>query len=366
MRIGLAYNEKPESASADEPPSSDDAFAEWDDPSTIAAVEQALSRCGSVIRLEADQLFPQKLALARPDLVFNMVEGLHGQSREALVPAICEYLNVPYTGSDPLTLALSLHKGRAKEILAFRGVPTAPFASVQTSEDLERVALPFPVFVKPIAEGSGKGVFANNLCETPARLRERVRFLLERYAEPVLVETYLPGPEFTVAILGNGPDAACLPVIGLDFSALPPGAPPVYGYEAKWVWDRPEAPLAIFQCPARVPASLHREIERTALDAYHALGCRDWCRVDIRVDRFGVPNVLELNPLPGVIPDPAMNSCFPKAARAAGLGYDELIQEVARIAWRRQTGREITTDAHSGIGVGAQHAAPLQIAGARA
>src|SRR5207249_11965740 len=91
---------------------------------------------------------------------------------------------------------------------------------------------------------------------TPARLRERVRFLLERYAEPVLVETYLPGPEFTVAILGNGPEAACLPVIGLDFSALPPGAPPVYGYEAKWVWDRPEAPLAIFQCPARVPGSL--------------------------------------------------------------------------------------------------------------
>ena len=344
MRIGLTYNEKPESASAAEPPSTNDAFAEWDDPSTIAAVEQALGPCGSVIRLEADQFFPQELALARPDLVFNMAEGLHGQSREALVPAICEYLNVPYTGSDPLTLALSLHKGRTKEILAFRGVPTAPFASVQTPADLERVALPFPVFVKPIAEGSGKGVFADNLCETPARLRERVRFLLERYAEPVLVETYLPGPEFTVAILGNGPEAACLPVIGLDFSALPPGAPPVYGYEAKWVWDRPEAPLAIFQCPARVPASLHREIERTALDAYHALGCRDWCRVDIRVDRFGVPNVLELNPLPGIIPDPAMNSCFPKAARAAGFSYDELVQEVVRIAWRRLTGRDVAPD----------------------
>ena len=345
MRIGLAYNEKPDPAnSAAEPPSTNDAFAEWDDPSTIAAVEQALGPCGSVIRLEADQFFPQELALARPDLVFNMAEGLHGQSREALVPAICEYLNVPYTGSDPLTLALSLHKGRTKEILAFRGVPTAPFASVQTPADLERVALPFPVFVKPIAEGSGKGVFADNLCETPARLRERVRFLLERYAEPVLVETYLPGPEFTVAILGNGPEAACLPVIGLDFSALPPGAPPVYGYEAKWVWDRPEAPLAIFQCPARVPASLYREIERMALDAYHALGCRDWCRVDIRVDRFGVPNVLELNPLPGIIPDPAMNSCFPKAARAAGFSYDELVQEVVRIAWRRLTGRDVAPD----------------------
>ena len=345
MRIGLAYNEKPDPAnSAAEPPSTNDAFAEWDDPSTIAAVEQALGLFGSVIRLEADPLFPQKLDRERPDLVFNMAEGLRGQSREALVPAMCEYLNIPYTGSDPLTLGLSLHKARTKEILAYRGVPTAPFACVETAADVERLRLPFPVFVKPVAEGSGKGVFSNNLCETAAQLRERVRFLLDRYTEPVLVETYLPGPEFTVAILGNGPAAYCLPVIGLDFSALPPGVPPVYGYEAKWVWDRPEAPLAIFQCPAPAPAGLYAEIERTALDAYHAVACRDWCRVDIRVDRFGVPNILELNPLPGIIPDPAMNSCFPKAARAAGFGYDELVQEVARIAWQRLTGRDIAPD----------------------
>jgi D-alanine-D-alanine ligase len=345
MRIGLAYNEKPEPASTEDPDSSDDAYAEWDDPATIAAVEQALGLFGSVIRLEADQFLPQKLALSRPDLVFNMAEGFRGHSREALVPAICEYLSIPYTGSDPLTLALSLHKGRTKETLAFRGVPTAPFACLDAPDDVDRLALPFPVFVKPVAEGSGKGVFSSNLCDGPAALRERVGFLVERYTEPVLVETYLPGPEFTVAILGNGPEAYCLPVIGFDFSTLPRGAPPVYGYEAKWVWDRPEAPLAIFQCPARVPGGLYREIERTALDAYHALGCRDWCRVDVRVDRFGVPNILELNPLPGIIPDPAMNSCFPKAARAAGFGYDELIQEVVRLAWRRLTGAEIVARA---------------------
>src|SRR5579884_3596222 len=199
MRIGLAYNEKPDPASAEEPPSNTDAFAEWDDPSTIAAVEQALGLFGPVIRLEADQFFPQKLALARPDLVFNMAEGLHGQNREALVPAICEYLNIPYTGSDPLTLGLSLHKARTKELLAYRGVPTAPFACVATPAELDGVALPFRVFV-------------NNLCHTPEELRERVLFLLERYAEPVLVETYLPGPEFTVAIFGNGAEASCLPV----------------------------------------------------------------------------------------------------------------------------------------------------------
>src|SRR6266487_889099 len=233
--------------------------------------------------------------------------------------------------------------------LAFRGVPTAPFVCLETPDDVDRMALPFPVFVKPVAEGSGKGVFSSNLCDGAAALRERVRFLVERYAEPVLVETYLPGPEFTVAILGNGPEAYCLPVIGFDFSTLPRGAPPVYGYEAKWVWDRPEAPLAIFQCPARVPGGLYREIERTALDAYHALGCRDWCRVDVRIDRFGVPNILELNPLPGIIPDPAMNSCFPKAARAAGFGYDELIQEVVRIAWRRLTGRESMVETRTAV-----------------
>ncbi len=357
MRIGLAYNEKPAPASAGETATTNDAFAEWDDPATIAAVEQALRRFGAVIRLEADQFFPQNLALARPDIVFNMAEGLRGQNREALVPAICEYLNVPYTGSDPLALALSLHKGRTKELLAYRGVPTAPFACVETAADLERLALPYPVFVKPIAEGSGKGIFVTNLCETERQLRERALALLARYAEPVLVETYLPGAEFTVAILGTGPAANCLPVIGLDFSALPAGAPPVYGYEAKWLWDRPEAPLAIFQCPAQVPGPLYREIERTALDAFHAIGCRDWCRVDIRVDRFGVPNVLELNPLPGIIPDPAMNSCFPKAARAAGFAYDELIQEVVRLAWRRETGRDLDPELRDQRPAPVRHAA---------
>src|SRR6266481_1959177 len=200
MRIGLAYNEKPDA------PAASDAYAEWDDPSTIDAVEQALSLFGSVVRLEADELFPQKLSLAHPDIVFNMAEGLHGPCRESHVPALCEFLNIPYTGSDPLTLALTLHKGRTKEILAYRGVPTAPFRVIERVADLERMPLPYPLFVKPVAEGSGKGIFVNNLCETPAMLTERVPFLLDRYEQPVLVETYLPGPEFTVAILGNNGD----------------------------------------------------------------------------------------------------------------------------------------------------------------
>src|SRR6266516_1447801 len=130
MRIGLAYNEKPDAHDAS------DAYAEWDDPSTIDAVDQALSRFGTVVRLEADEFFPQELSLARPDVVFNMAEGLHGPCRESHVPALCEYLNIPYTGSDPLTLALTLHKGRTKEILAYRGVPTAPFRVIDSTADV--------------------------------------------------------------------------------------------------------------------------------------------------------------------------------------------------------------------------------------
>ena len=350
MRIGLAYNEKPRSAvGADDPASTTDAYVEWDEPSTIDAVERALSIFGTVVRLEADATFPQKLALARPQIVFNMAEGLSGTNRESHVPAICEYLGVPYTASDPLTLSLTLHKSRTKEILAFRGIPTAPFALVTVPEDLDRVTLPLPLFVKPVAEGSGKGIFANNLCESPAQLRERVLFLLDEYHQPVLVETYLPGREFTVAILGNGPDARCLPIVGFDFTTLPEGATPVYGYEAKWLWDTAENQLEIYECPAQVPERLRAAIERVSLDAYHALGCRDWCRIDVRLDAAGIPNIVELNPLPGIIPDPRMNSCMPKAARVAGLTYDQLIQEVVRIAWRRIYGRELAAGADEAI-----------------
>ena len=350
MRIGLAYNEKPRSAlGADDPASTTDAYVEWDEPSTIDAVERALGLFGSVIRLEADATFPQKLALARPHIVFNMAEGLTGPNREAQIPSICEYFGVPYTASDPLALSLTLHKARTKEILAYRGIPTAPFALVTTPEELATVSLPFPLFVKPVAEGSGKGIFSNNLCESQAQLRERVLFLLDEYRQPVLVESYLPGKEFTVAILGNGPDARCLPLVGFDFTTLPAGAPPVYGYEAKWLWDDAEHQLEIYQCPAQVSDALRAAIERVSLDAYDALACRDWCRIDIRLDAAGVPNVVELNPLPGIIPDPKMNSCMPKAARVAGMTYDQLIQEVVRIAWRRIHGRELVVGAEEAI-----------------
>jgi D-alanine-D-alanine ligase len=274
-----------------------------------------------------------------------VAEGLYGRNRESHVPAICEFLDVPYSASDPLTLSLALHKGRAKEILEYYGVPTARFAVVESLTAARACSIPFPVFVKPALEGSGKGVSVRSVCENRKQLLTQVEYLLLTYREPVLIEAYLPGAEYTVAILGNGEEARCLPIVGMKFEELPKGAPPIYGYEAKWIWDNPSDPLNIFECPARVPRKLAGEIRAAALGAYRALECRDWCRVDIRCDAGGAPMVVELNPLPGILPDPRDNSCFPKAARAAGLKYDELIRTVADIAWRRISGRSLLAEA---------------------
>jgi len=159
--------------------------------------------------------------------------------------------------------------------------------------------------------------------------------LIESYDQPVLVEEFLPGAEYTCAVLGNGSRARVLPLVGMNFDALPEGAIPVYGFEAKWVWDTPESPLDIFDCPAHMAPALRRAVESTSLRAYYALGCRDWARIDIRLDAAGIPNVIEVNPLPGILPDPSDNSCFPKAARAAGMTYEQLIQSCLTSAGER-------------------------------
>jgi D-alanine-D-alanine ligase len=366
--IGLAYNQKPEPTELtspaseggrqedgelprpdEEPPSkilslstaeltARDEFAEWDSPATIAAVESALSHLGKVVRLEAKEDFPERLRQAKPDIVFNIAEGFHGVNREAHVPAICEFFGIPYTGSDPFTLSLCLDKARTKETLSFHGIPTPRFSVVERIEDLEAASgkLSLPLFVKPLHEGSSKGITDSNLCWDRTQLLKQTRFLLENYRQPVLVEEYLPGKEFTCAVLGNGDEATVMPIVAMNFETLPKGALPIYSFDAKFVWDRPENPLDIFQCPARITRKLQASIERVTLDAFRVLGCRDWARIDVRLDAAGVANVLEVNPLPGILPDPADNSCLPKAARAAGIGYDELIQNCLKHAAARQ------------------------------
>lgn len=362
VRIGFAYNLKPSLPAPKKGRESDspapplhvpanralrsdlaqpDLYAEWDEPETLDAIANALSSVGDVIRLEATHDFPARLLDARPDFVFNIAEGLHGVNRESHVPSICEFLGIPYHASDPLALAMTLHKGVAKEIMAYHGVPTAPFVVATTRAEARNVNLPFPLFAKPALEGSGKGITEKSICTSRAKLVQQVGDLLDIYQEPVLIESWLPGQEFTVAVLGNGKEARCLPLVSMRWDALPLGAQPIYGYEAKWLWDTPDHPLDLFECPAKIEKELARDIRAAALSAYRVLGCRDWCRVDVRCDAAGRPMVVELNPLPGILPNPQDNSCFPKAARAAGMDYDELIQTVADVAWRRISGRSL-------------------------
>ncbi len=337
LRIGLAYNQKPDADDGQGQASGiEDRYAEWDDPETIAAVTDALSGSGTVIPMEADRTFPERLREAAPDIVFNIAEGIHGPSREAHVPAICEFMGFPYTGSDPLTLALGLDKQRTKEILKSRGVPTPPWTVAGREEGQLRLGpLSFPLIVKPLYEGSSKGIDIRALCGTQEEAKIRVAWVEDNYGQPSLVEEFLCGREFTVAVLGNGATARALPVVEILFDSLPSGAPPLYGWEAKWVWDTPEAPLSIFQCPAPLDERMEMEVASAALAAFHALGCRDWARIDVRLDSRGRAHVLEVNALPGILPDPEQNSCFPKAARAAGMDYPTMIQTVLATAMQR-------------------------------
>ncbi len=312
-----------------------DTYVEWDTFATIDAVREALSEIHDVSLIEADEDAFEKLRHERPEIVFNMSEGLDGVSREAQIPALLELLKIPYTGSDPLTLAICLDKSRAKEILSYYNIATPRFAIMGPGGHRSAAGLRLPCLVKPLHEGSSKGIFNSSIVHDEEGLNREVRSILDRYRQPALVEEYLPGREFTVALLGNGDSARILPIVEIKFGSLPPGVNPIYSYEAKWIWDRSDKPLDIFSCPADLNPALQSAVEDLCLRAYQVLRCRDWCRIDVRLDGAGMPQILELNPLPGILPNPKDNSCFPKAARAAGITYSRLVQSVLGLAAER-------------------------------
>lgn len=331
MRIGLAFNLKPE-RDKQHTHAFSDAYLEWDDEETVTSVERALTTCGEVLKLEADRDFPLRLRDARPDIVFNVAEGFHGANREAHVPAICEFFNVPFSGSDSTTLGICLDKSRTKELLGFHGIVSAPFAVVNRVEECGLVP-PLPVIVKPLHEGSSRGITQQSVCTSVRELESAVRSVLEQCRQPALVEQWLPGREFTVAIIGNGAGARTLPIVEVAFDGLPPDAKPLYSYEGKWKEEVAHTPILV--CPADLSASLESQVSATALAAYHALRCRDWARVDMRCDEHGIPYVLEVNPLPGIHPDPNHHSAFPLAARSAGLLHSDVVRRVLTLATQR-------------------------------
>lgn len=344
MKVAIVCNVKPQDAiefeAPEEPPSlnvfKEEDFAEWDSAKTIKAVYSALKKEYDVKVILAQGNYYQKLINNNFDFVFNMAEGLKGSFRESIVPAILEENNIPYTGSDPLTLSLCLDKARTKEILKFNKIPTPSFYVFNSIEELKKAKLNFfPVIIKPLMEGSSKGIYNDNVCYGEDEAKRKGEELIRKLNQPVLIEKFLKGREFTVAVLGNWPELEILPIVEITFSSLPEGANPLYSYEAKWVWDRPENPLPLFKAPADIDKKLEEKIKKIVIKTIRVLKIRDWCRVDLRLDENGIPNILEVNPLPGIIPGEEENSCFPKAAKAAGLSYEDLILKVMRIARKR-------------------------------
>jgi D-alanine-D-alanine ligase len=299
--------------------------AEFDHPATIAAIEGALIDLGyQTERIgHIRELARRLVAGQRWDLVFNIAEGLRGFGREAQVPALLEAYDVPYTFSDPLVLSLTLHKGMTKRVIRDLGIPTPDFAVVESPGEIGGVALPFPLFAKPVAEGTGKGVTAASKIADREELERVCRLLLETFRQPVLIETFLPGREFTVGIIGTGAEAFVPGVLEVHLTEK--AEKEVYSYVNKEDWHgRIEYRLAADETA--------RLAEKTALAVWRGLGCRDGGRVDLRADAKGVPQFMEVNPLAGIRPD---HSDLPILCELAGMPYRELIAGILRSAFKR-------------------------------
>lgn len=313
----------------------EDFFVEWDEEETILAVKNALEKFHDVVLIEADINAYSKFITEKPDIVFNIAEGSIGINREAHIPAMLDFLNIPYTASDPSTLTICLNKFRTKEILTYNKIPTANFVLIRSSEDLLNSNLNYPIIVKPVAEGSSKGIFNSSLIFDPTQVNGLIDKFVSTYNQELIAEEFLPGREFTVSIMGNGDETEVLPIVEINYAALPENVNPIYSYEAKWILDGPEHQLEMYLCPADLDETLEKNIKEICLKTFHVLNCKDWCRIDVRLDKNDVPNIIEVNPLPGILPDPKNNSCYPKSARTAGLTYDEMINNVLYFALKR-------------------------------
>lgn len=326
LTVGLMFNLGKHVPPADgEPP---DAHAELDSEHTVSAVAEALTAAGHhVIRIEGNEEAFQTLRQTHPDIVFNMCEGLRGNSRESHVPAMLEMLGIPYTGSSVLALALTLDKVATKKMLLFHGIPTPAFRSFAPGETVTWDGLRFPLFVKPANEGSSIGIAPESKVNNPAELVERVRFVHSMYKQAALVEEFIDGREFTVGMVGNH-DPFMFPIREINFDPVPEEHGKVYSYQFKQEWDDAQ----YYLCPAPVDAALEAALRQTALSAFRALGCLDVGRVDIRLGADGVPYVLEINPLPGLAPGYSDLCC---QAEAAGWTYEQLIQSILGAALDR-------------------------------
>lgn len=340
--VALLYNLKQNAPHVEGEPW--DAWNELDSEKTVAGIERALRAGGhEVIGMEGDARLPQKLQRYKVDIAFNICEGHYGGSREAQVPALLDMLRIPYTGSGVMTLALALDKPMAKRVLAFHGLPTPAFQTFVTGDEPLNSRLKFPLFVKPSREGSGMGITAKSVCRHARALREQVRHIVRAYREPALVEEYIEGREITTGLLGNLPGnngrqqasavgnstLRVFPPLEVDLSPCPADQAGLYTSVIKGqLYEVPK-----YLCPAPVSKALRARLEHLARQAFAALDCYDFARVDFRIRaETNEPYILEVNPLAGLqegISDIVM------AAEAGGMDYVALINGILDAALRR-------------------------------
>lgn len=304
--------------------------AEFDRADTIDAIEEALRISG----YRTDRIGHIKALIGRLssgdrwDMVFNIAEGLRGFGREAQIPALLDAYDVPYTFSDTLVLALALHKGMTKHVLRDAGISTSDFRIIETQDDIRQVDIPFPLFAKPVAEGTGKGIAAASKITSFSELKQVCRSLLTTFRQPVIVETFLPGRELTVGVIGTGKEAVSLGVIEIHLRE--DAEVNAYSYHNKENY----AELVKYEL---IDDGMARDAEEVALAAWRVLGCRDAGRIDLRADISGRPNVMEINPLAGLHP---VHSDLPIICNFKGIPYHELISMIMRSARKRLWGDE--------------------------
>ena len=322
MKIGITYDLKEDYLAQGYHP---EETAEFDQIETIEAIEKSLWDLG----FETDRIGHIKnLALRlvngdRWDLVFNIAEGLRGFGREAQVPCLLDAYGIPYTFSDPLVLSLTLHKGMAKKLIRDMGIPTPAFFILESEKEIQKVNLPFPLFAKPIAEGTGKGINAASKIHNAIELKSVCSWLLNRFHQAVLVETFLPGREFTVGIIGSGKDAICPGVLEIFLKKN--------AEQEAYTLHNKENYHKMVKYRLAKDSSAERA-KQMALTVWRGLGCKDAGRVDLRTDDQGLPHVIELNPLAGLHP---VHSDLPILCKMSGIPYKKLIEEIIRSTLKR-------------------------------
>jgi D-alanine-D-alanine ligase len=333
MKVGICYDLRETYLSMGY---SEEETAEFDKPETVDAIESALLQSGFEVEKigHAKQLIELLYKGKRWDIVFNICEGLNGSGREAQVPAILDVYNIPYVFSGPLVLSLCLDKALTKRVIRDLGLRTPDFHVISCENDLSDVKLPFPLFVKPVSEGTGKGITENSLINSAEQLLKTGKYLLPRYPHGILVERFLPGREFTVGILGSGNNAQAIGT--MEILHNPGSGTSVYSYETKENYQS----RVSYEIPEK---DMILSCQDLAIQAWKGLGCLDAGRVDLKLDWNGNPSFIEVNPLAGLNPE---HSDLPILARKNGINYTFLISKIMDSALSRisKTGQKLQPD----------------------